>query len=75
MIALFRRLAGGLIHSRGHDKVLLGLITGTLAGMVLQSIVEAWWVGPGSPEFIYFWVMAGVGLALVKSRGAPAPAP
>lgn len=48
----------------GPRKALLGIVTGTLVGMIVQSALEAWWVSPASPESGYFWVLAGVALAL-----------
>lgn len=48
----------------GAPKALYGIVAGTFLGMLLQSIFEAWWVAPGSPECVYFWVIAGVGLGL-----------
>jgi len=52
---------------RGPHKALLGIVTGTLVGMIFQSMFEAWWVAPASPESAYFWVLAGVALALADS--------
>ena len=67
VVLLMRRLIIGTMAATGSQRILLGIITGTLLGMIMQSIVEAWWDGPGSTEFCYFWVMAGAGLAIVKT--------
>jgi hypothetical protein len=62
-------------------KVMGALVLGALIGQIAQSIFEAWWVAPGSPEAAYFWAMAGVALGLsVESRKwlstkQPAPTP
>jgi len=47
-------------------KTALAIIIGTLIGMLLQSMFEAWWVAPGSPESVAFWAFAGLGLGLAK---------
>lgn len=65
---MFRALLTGFWASRnGEPRVLLGLVIGTLSGMLLQSIFEAWWVAPGSPEFGFFWAMAGAGLGMARA--------
>lgn len=45
-------------------RTALGICLGTLAGMVVQTVFEAWWVAPGSPESPMFWTLTGVALAL-----------
>jgi hypothetical protein len=62
VIVLFRRMMLGFKHAQGDQRVLLGLILGALFGMQVQSILEAWWISPGSTEYILFWALAGVGL-------------
>jgi len=38
-------------------------------GLFVQSIFEAWWVAPGSPEAVYFWALTGVSIGLLdKAR-------
>ena len=45
------------------------ILLGALAGQTAQSLFEAWWVAPGSPEAAYFWAMSGVAIGLsVESR-------
>jgi hypothetical protein len=58
----------------GAPKALSGIVAGTFLGMLLQSIFEAWWVAPGSPECVYFWVIAGVGLGLSSDTRMRVPA-
>lgn len=41
-------------------KKAVGLMGGGIIGQTLQSIFEAWWVAPGSPECMFFWVSVGV---------------
>lgn len=53
---------------RGSDKVLVGVVTGTLLGMVVHSGFEAWWTAPASPESAYFWTLAGVALTLRAAK-------
>lgn len=45
-------------------KAALGIFMGALAGMVIQSAFEAWWVAPGSPESPIFWTLAGAALGI-----------
>ena len=45
-------------------KVLGALIFGALVGQTVQSLFEAWWVAPGSPEAAYFWAMSGVAVGV-----------
>jgi len=48
------------------EKALMGLLLGALAGSMVQSIFEAWWVAPGSPESAAFWALAGVSLGAAE---------
>lgn len=52
----------------GSGKVMMTLTTYLLVGMIAGSCFEAWWVAPGSPESVYFWVMVGVALGLSATR-------
>ncbi len=59
-----------LAHRRekfGDNKVALGIVLGALGGFTTMSIFEAWWVSPGSPESVFFWSMAGIGLCIARS--------
>lgn len=74
--ALFFRLISRLrVLPPGHDKVLLGLLTGTLFGLTVQSFFEAWWCSPGSPESVYFWTLCGVCVSMRVARRQQAPQP
>lgn len=69
LLALFTRLFSRLRRSeRGPQRVLLSVVTAGLLGMLAGSVFEAWWVAPGSPESMYFWTLAGVGLGLSEAR-------
>ncbi len=46
------------------DKVAFGIVTGAILGMTANSVFEAWWVAPGSPESPYFWGFVGIALGL-----------
>lgn len=72
---LFARLGKKVLRwPRGADKTLLGIVTGVLFGMVMQSVFEAWWVAPASPESVYFWALIGVALGLARLKPVPAKA-
>jgi O-antigen ligase len=66
MIALFRALRAGFKAAEGEMRIVIGLVMGTLMGLQLHSVLEAWWVSPGSPEFVFFWVTAGAGLGMAR---------
>ena len=68
LITLFTPLISAHLRERSRDgKVILGLITGAVAGLILESFFEAWWVAPGCAESAYFWSLAGVGLGIARS--------
>lgn len=58
-------------------RKMMGLMFGMLVGLTFQSIFEAWYNAPGSPECLYYWVMAGiaVGLATDPRLGSAPPLP
>jgi O-antigen ligase len=62
---LFARLSKSVLRwPRSPEKMLLSIVVGTLFGMLVGSVFEAWWVAPSSPESVYFWTLAGVALGL-----------
>ncbi len=68
LLTLFTRLVSAHRREKNSDmKVALGIVTGSLAGLIVMSVFEAWWVAPGSAESAYFWSLAGVGLGLAQS--------
>lgn len=70
IFALFISLARSVSRLREkNEKALMGVVVGALFGMCVQSIFEAWWVAPASPESVYFWVLVGVTLALSGRAG------
>lgn len=90
LFILFRRMIRAFaLACAPHEKVLLGILTGMLAGLTAQGIFEAWWVAPGSPEAAYWWAFVGMavgvtqefalhahrekGEILSKVTGSPAP--
>ena len=80
LVALFTPLVSAFMReAHKDDKIILGIVTGALAGLTVMSVFEAWWVAPGSPESAYFWSLAGVGMALARksqySVKIPVPRP
>jgi O-antigen ligase len=66
---IFRRLIGACIQESNREvRVALGLVIGAAGGLLVQSVFEAWWVSPGSPESVAFWALIGVGLGLSRLR-------
>ena len=43
-----------------QEKILFGIILGTLVGLLVQSVFEAWWSGPFSQENVCFWLIFGI---------------
>jgi hypothetical protein len=54
----------------GDEKVMLGLVLGSMCGLLVESFVEAWWDSLG-PEVVCFWMLVGVvfGLVYMKKQG------
>jgi len=48
------------------EKKLLGIIIGTLLGLFLSSLTEAWYNAPGSPESVYYWFIVGIAIGISK---------
>jgi hypothetical protein len=70
-LALVLSIVISLTHSlhraqAGSDKVAIGLLGGTITGLLVMSIFEAWWVAPGAPESATFWLLVGALLAACK---------
>lgn len=76
-LALFRVLIRQYRRAPpGNPRLLLGIMTAFLIGMLIHSMFEAWWVSPGSLEALVFWSMAGLTYgfgARYAARGAVAP--
>ena len=67
LVALFRELMKAALACRILEhRIVMGLFIGTLSGLLLQSVFEAWWVAPGAPEFAYFWAVAGTALGVAR---------
>jgi O-antigen ligase len=65
LLALFQELLGGLLQTRGPEqRAEFALVIGLIAGLLAQSVFEAWWTSPGSMESAVFWSTVGVATAL-----------
>lgn len=47
-----------------NARLQMGMLIAFLIGMIILSLVEAWWVSPGSMEALVFWSMAGLAYGL-----------
>lgn len=56
-------------------RLLLGLVFGMISGLTFQSVFEAWYNAPGSPECMYYWVMAGIAVGLATDPRLPSATP
>ena len=54
-------------------RIMFGIMGGSWAGMFVNSVFEAWWVAPGSPEAVWFWSLTGVIIAAVQRLQAGTP--
>ena len=45
-------------------RILSGVLTGAIVGMLFHSSFEAWWTAPGSPETVFFWLLVGAAAGL-----------
>ena len=50
-----------------NTRTQLAILLGMQCGMFVQSVFEAWWVAPGSPEAAYFWALTGVCLGVIDN--------
>jgi len=74
LFALFQDLLTGLARAPDiEERVQLALLIGLIAGLLGQSVFEAWWTSPGSLESSVFWSAVGVATALAN-RYATGPA-
>lgn len=72
IVCLLWVLKRGIQGAPNRDiKVLMGIVAGSLVGLVAHSVFEAWWTSPGSPEAVAFWSLAGVYTGLIAKRSRP----
>ena len=65
LLLVYFKLVSVYVRTRDQQcRMLIGIVSGTLMGMVVHSVFEAWWVAPGSPESVYFWSLVGVGIGI-----------
>lgn len=73
LLAFFRRcIAWYRRIPPGNGRLQMGILTAFMFGMMLNSLVEAWWVSPGALETLVFWSMAGVTYGLGSRYAAAA---
>lgn len=48
------------------ERVAAGLLGGVIAGLIIHSMFEAWWVAPGSVESATFWMLVGALLGVAR---------
>lgn len=49
-----------IVTQYSSQKILLGIVSGTIVGMIVQSCVEGWWDAPGGSETVCFWLLIGI---------------
>lgn len=65
ILIILKQLHAGYKAAKSKDiKVAMALVSGTIVGMLVQSIFEGWWVALGSIDGVVFWTTTGVGLGL-----------
>lgn len=50
------------------DRVAMGLTLGAITGLIMESLVEAWWDSAAGPELICFWTFVGCAYGMVYLR-------
>lgn len=71
VVSILVELVSAWKYARDRDqRVQLGLMLGAVVGILIQSVFEAWWVAPGSPEFAYFFSILGVAAGLSQQMAA-----
>ena len=51
----------------------MGILLGTMLGIVVLSVFEAWWDATASNESVYFWTLFGTSLGLMRTIKRTAP--
>jgi hypothetical protein len=74
IITMFMELISAFASITDQDeRVEYAVIVGLLAGLVAQSVFEAWWTSPGSMESAIFWSTVGVASAVAQRQTAQRP--
>ncbi|EKD69896.1 MAG: hypothetical protein ACD_46C00708G0010 [uncultured bacterium] len=70
LILFFTLVFPWYFRLKGADKVAMGLVLGSIFGLLAESIVEAWWDSAAGPELICFWTLVGVvyGMIYLQKR-------
>lgn len=67
ILSFFARLMAAAARQRNAAlRTQLGLVIGTVFGMIVNSQFEAWFVAPAAPASPFFWSLTGCGLALAQ---------
>lgn len=68
LLIFYKKTLGFYSRLRGPEKVYMGLLLGAITGILLQSVFEAWWDAPASPEAIFFWILTGTIHGFMKTN-------
>lgn len=60
LISFFSYVIPYYLRLTGSNKVAMGIVLGAIIGLLMESIVEAWWDSAAGPELICFWAFVGV---------------
>ena len=60
LISFFSYIIPHYLRLTGSNKVAMGIALGAIIGLLMESIVEAWWDSVAGPELICFWTLVGV---------------
>jgi hypothetical protein len=73
-LTLLSRLFSFYFKLQGEKKTMFGLVLGGILGLLMQSLVEAWWTASAAPESIFFWVLYGISVGYMRIiEDAPGP--
>lgn len=70
IISFFMYVIPWYIRMKGHEKAVMGIVLGAIVGLIMESIVEAWWDSAAGPEMICFWTFVGMvyGMIYLQKR-------
>lgn len=70
LISFFSYAIPYYLQLKGHDRVVMGIVLGSIVGLLAESIVEGWWDSAAGPEVICFWSFVGViqGMIYLQKR-------
>lgn len=67
LISFFAYSVNHYLRLTGSNKIIFGIVMGSILGLIMQSLVEAWWDSAAGPELICFWTFVGIIYGMIYS--------